>query len=185
MFALIGYLLVCWLIADFIAGVFHWIEDRYDLVNIPKFGDFLHKWITAPNRNHHSHPQDFLNNGFWYRNSTNFIPAFTVAVLIFLISPICSLPFFMVAFGNQVHALSHMKGKVSKTVEVFQNVGLLQSPKQHSLHHTSPYDCNYCPMTNYLNPILEAVNFWYRLEKVVLKTTGIKPIDIPNYPPKI
>jgi len=185
MFSWIGYLLCCWLLADFIAGVFHWVEDRYDLSNIPRFGRFLNKWITAPNRLHHDRPQSFLNNGFWYRNSTNFIPAFTAAFIVLLLSPVFSTPFFMVAFGNQVHALSHSKGKVSKFTAVLQEIGIFQSPKQHSFHHTSPYDCNYCPMTDYLNPVLEAFNFWYRFEWVIEKTTGIKALEIPNYPPRI
>jgi hypothetical protein len=28
-------------------------------------------------------------------------------------------------------------------------------------HHKSPYNFNYCILTNYLNPVLDAFNFWH------------------------
>ena len=54
-----------------------------------------------------------------------------------------------------------------------QKIGLIQSKEMHDLHHNSPYDINYCVMTNYLNPILEWLNFWDFIE-FILYLVGIE-----------
>jgi ubiquitin-conjugating enzyme E2 variant len=185
MFEIIGYLLCCWLLADFITGIIHWLEDRYDLDKMPLIGGYVQEHIIGPNRLHHVEPLDFLKASFFKRNATSFIPAFTVGFALLFVNPLLSTPFFMAGFGNQVHALAHSKGKVSKFTEVLQKIGIFSSPKQHSVHHTSPYDCNYCPMTDFVNPVLEAFNFWERLEYVIEKVAGIKSIGSKNYPPKV
>lgn len=178
---LFGYLLICWLISDFIAGIFHWVEDRYDFSNLPLVGGFIDDQILKPNANHHLHPQDFTKNGFWYRNYTNFVPSFIVGLLVFLYNPYLSTPIFMSAFGNQVHYLSHRQGKVSEFTATLQEIGIFQSPKQHSLHHTNPYDSYYCPMTDFINPILQRINFWEKLENFVSLVFRVRPKSLQNY----
>jgi ubiquitin-conjugating enzyme E2 variant len=70
------------------------------------------------------------------------------------------------SLSNQIHAIAHAKQK-NKIIILFQKIGLIQSKEMHDLHHTSPYDINYCVMTNYLNPFLTYINFWYKLENVL------------------
>ncbi len=52
MFETIGYLLICWLAADFMSGFWHWLEDRYFDTEWPIIG----KYIAKPNRLHHDQP---------------------------------------------------------------------------------------------------------------------------------
>jgi hypothetical protein len=163
----IGYILICLLIADFISGVFHWLEDRYDFSNIKYVGGFIDKFITQPNLEHHLYPQKFLNSNFWYRSSTTMIPAFSAAIIAYMINPIYCLPFIIAGFSNEIHAWAHMKGKLPQIIEVMQETGVLQNPRHHAIHHTSPNDRYYCVITNFLNPFLEHIKFWDRIEKII------------------
>lgn len=71
MLELLGGIVAAWMLADFVAGVIHWAEDRYARPEWPILGD----WVAKPNILHHSDPQAFLVGGYWYRNSTTLAPA--------------------------------------------------------------------------------------------------------------
>jgi ubiquitin-conjugating enzyme E2 variant len=43
------------------------------------------------------------------------------------------------------------------------------------MHHTYPHQINYCPITPYVNPILEYIDIWKRMENFIEKYVGIKP----------
>ena len=167
MFWWLGYLIACWLAADFLSGFWHWWEDRYANESWPLIG----KWIAKPNQLHHDQPLAFLDQGYWSRNWTTIIPA-AVAVALTLPNPIC-LVFVFVYQANEIHAWAHSKGKISTWVITLQEVGFFQSPRHHGAHHCSPFATKYCVMSNWLNPILDRMQLWRSLEWLVLKTTGI------------
>ncbi len=50
---------------------------------------------------------------------------------------------------------------------------MLQTPRHHALHHTDPKNTFYCPITNMLNPVLERLQFWPRMETAIERVTGI------------
>ncbi|MFN3191757.1 MAG: fatty acid desaturase CarF family protein [Aureliella sp.] len=173
MFAfMFGTVILAYLAADFIAGFFHWLEDRYFDEAWPIIGSC----VTKPNNLHHVKPTAFLEGNYWQRNWTTIVPA-GLAVLIAAIfeSPFWMLTFTFVSQANEIHAWAHSKGKVSRFIDVMQSVGILQSPKHHAVHHRSPFDVHYCPLTNWLNPILDEAGFWLRLERLVFNVSGLKP----------
>ena len=53
-----------------------------------------------------------------------------------------------------------------------QKIGLILSRKEHGLHHSIPYDSNYCILNGVCNPILDKIGFYKRLEYIVLAVTG-------------
>jgi hypothetical protein len=169
MFDWIGYLLCCYLSADLLAGFWHWWEDRYADVKWPLIGD----WIAKPNQLHHDQPLAFLDQGYWSRNSTTIIPA-AIAFLLTVPHPICGV-FVFVSQANEIHAWAHGKGKVASWIEALQSIGLLQSPKHHAQHHIDPFESKYCVMTDLLNPLLDRLKFWRRLEWIVERTLGVVP----------
>ena len=157
--------LCAWLFADFIAGVFHWIEDRYLREDWPLVG----KYIAAPNARHHLHPQEFLVGGYWERNWTTIVPAmFGFVVSTAYAAPWwISLGFLFLTQANEIHAWGHRKGRIPMWVELLQETGIVQSSRHHSLHHRSPHQVRYCVMSNWLNPWLDALRFWFFLELVI------------------
>ena len=160
MFHWIGYLLCCYLSADLLAGFWHWW---------PLIGD----WIAKPNQLHHDQPLAFLDQGYWSRNSTTIIPA-AIAFLLTVPHPICGV-FVFVSQANEIHAWAHSKGKVASWIDALQSIGLVQSPKHHAQHHVDPFESKYCVMTDLLNPLLDRLKFWRRLEWIVERTLGVVP----------
>ena len=65
---LVVQLLLGWLLADFLSGVLHWIEDRFGRGR--EHWPVLGQLIFAPNLLHHADPTDFLRASFVGRNWT-------------------------------------------------------------------------------------------------------------------
>ncbi len=167
-----GTVVLAYLTADLIAGFFHWLEDRYFDEAWPIVGEY----IARPNNLHHVQPTAFLGGNYWNRNWTTVVPAgLAVLVAATLESPFWMLTFAFVSQANEVHAWAHRKGKVGRWIAVLQNVGVLQSSKHHAVHHRSPFDVHYCPLTDWLNPILDEAGFWTCLERIVFLASGLKP----------
>jgi hypothetical protein len=162
---------VAWLIADFGSGLIHWWEDRY---GDPEWPWPLGPLIVHPNIEHHQRPAKLCGSSYWARNATTLIPAAVAALLAWF------LGFHAVAGGllwlsqaNEIHSWAHQK--CSWPVRAIQETGLLQSPRVHAEHHRRPFDRNYCVVTDWLNPILEAADFWGRVERVIEIVAKIRP----------
>ena len=92
--------------------------------------------------------------------------------------------------NDVVHKYAHMLDhERPKLATILQKLYITQSYDEHHLHHISPHEINYCPVTPYLNPILEKVNFWRGLEYIIEKSISVKPrtnqpahIDNDKYP---
>ncbi len=159
--------------ADFISGLVHWWEDAYGNPN----WKFIGKSIVQPNIEHHQYPRKFLLNTFFDRVKISMITGVVICVVLAffnMFSIEIAVTLFYAAMANQVHAMAHRTDKENgKLVVWLQKIGLLQSRKMHGYHHKSPYNLNYCILTNYLNPILNVFNFWDVLELTLAKI-GIK-----------
>ena len=170
----IGAIVVCLWIADFTTGFFHWMEDTYCWEEVPIIGNF----ICEPNIQHHIDPLDIVHGGtFFSRN----ILQWTLCSIVFLILCVFGLgnsytflTLLFTSFGNEVHRWNHMT-RTGPLIALLKETGLIQVQRQHSLHHKPPYAQYYCTLTSQVNPILERLNFWRRLEAVIQWTTGIAP----------
>ena len=56
-----------------------------------------------------------------------------------------------------VHQTPSENGKI---ITFLQNIYLIQSASHHSSHHKSPFDMQYCILTNWVNPVLGYIGFW-------------------------
>lgn len=170
---LLGQIVIGWLIADFLGGLFHWWEDRVARLDMPLIG----AWIVAPNRLHHVEPLAFLRGTFWDRNLALIVTAAIIcATWSALFGPSVTLAVTMIggAITNEVHAWAHQPSTAPRLVRLGQEIGILQSPKHHAAHHRPPQDRNYCILTDWVNPLLESVRFWARLE-ATLTRIGLEP----------
>jgi hypothetical protein len=155
-------MLACWLIADFLSGFWHWMEDRYFREEWPLIG----KYIAKPNVLHHAQPNAFLAGNYWTRNWTTIVPA----AIAFAIHP--SWVFVFVSQANEIHAWAHQR--CNNFIRMLQDIGLLQSPRHHGDHHRSPFEVKYCVMSDWLNPILDYIQFWRWLELLISPVFAVR-----------
>ncbi len=162
------------LLADFVTGVIHWLEDTYGNPNWPIIG----KYIIIPNLEHHKNPRSLLSGNYWNRVDTSVYAACSIGILCYLSGYMCwqLFTFLLIASqGNEFHAIAHRNtDENGYWLTRLQKIGLIQTRKTHGWHHKAPYETNFCVMTEFLNPILNRINFWNTIEKILLKIFRIK-----------
>ena len=162
------------MLADFVAGAVHWLEDAYGSPDTPVVGPLM----IRPNIVHHHHPR-FFTRLTWWESSRD-----PIVVSLLLIGAAWWFDFltwhiwlfaFVSANANQVHKWSHQtRAENGRIVSFFQDIGLLLSPRQHAVHHSDPKNTFYCPVTNLVNPLLERIRFWHRAEWLIERATGMR-----------
>lgn len=156
--------------ADFASGLIHWTFDRYGSPNTP----FLGKNFISPFRIHHVDPDDITRHGFIETNGNTSLLAAPVLALAFLLevntpalvfAQAATLVTALLVVGtNQFHKWAHME-KPPFPIGPMQRAHLILGRAHHDVHHTFPYEKNYCITTGWLNRPLMAINFWANMER--------------------
>lgn len=162
------------LVADFLSGLFHWLEDAYGNENWPVTG----RLVTKPNILHHHDPRYFTRYG-WFESSWILL---CMGLVVLAIAWLCGLltwqVWLVVVLGvnaNQIHKWAHRTPTENgPVIALLQHLRLVQTPRHHALHHTNPKNSNYCVLTNFLNPILDGLRFWEALEQVIQMLFGVR-----------
>lgn len=185
MFSFALNILFCYFMADFTSGLFHWIEDAYldstKLKNIP----FFHH-IALQNEIHHRSPAAFLDC-HPLENIATTVPFYAViGTILLMIHPSFWILLWlnMSLFANMIHRWSHDPERPHQ-IEVLQNLGIIQTPDHHRRHHSfgDGPSTHYCVISNYLNPLLDRIGFWKRLEDVLRDYAGIQTNQRPAITP--
>ena len=166
MLDLLLQLLAGWLLADFLSGLFHWIEDRLLFARDTWIG----RLIVLPNRLHHREPAAFLAGSFVDRNWTTWILMVPAAALWLFIAGPSFILLGALCGGllvNEVHRLAHRSPERGSWLRVLQEVGLVQSAAHHAGHHRTE-DRRYCILTDWLNPVLDKIGVWHGLERLLV-----------------
>ncbi len=162
------------LIADFVAGLIHWIEDAYIREDTPWVGC----WIGRTNTMHHHLPRRMTQNTWWQSNWDLLLAMSLVVIVSALLGRLTwHVWLFAIVAGNanEVHKWSHRTRRENgRLISVLQDLHLLQTPHHHAIHHTIPKEVHYCPITNVLNPVLDVLHFWSGLEWLLQRCTGLK-----------
>lgn len=174
---MIGFLLAVlagWLLADFLSGLLHWLEDRIAGDRWPILGPL----VFAPNRLHHEQPLAFTRASFAARNGTSIVAAlilFATIATTLVLMPAMAVPGLVWvllisatiagALANQIHYWAHMPHRAPGIVQALQTIGLCQSRWHHARHHAPPQRERYCILTNWLNPWLDQCSIWAMLER--------------------
>ena len=161
-----------WL-ADFATGLFHWFVDNYCHPKWPIIGPHY----IEPSHLHHE--EDMFT--FQLSTIVTHLYIWTAVVIVGLIFWSLGLMTLTVAFAcffgfltNIIHRWSHTRPEENVAiVRVLQRAGLFQSTTHHTYHHSGNSDSHYCLLTDHVNPILEAVGFWPRLDWL-FSSLGIK-----------
>ena len=174
---------IAWILADFVSGLVHWFADTYGADDTPLFGP----WLIKPFRQHHLYPRDICTHNLVVTigNSCTLAVPFQAGVLYLLLSDDdvsvteAALAFTFNLFAmamvatNVLHKWAHAE-KTNWLISRLQHSRLLLSPGHHHLHHTQPFDSNYCITNGWLNPLLEKLRFFRNIENG-LSAIGIKP----------
>jgi hypothetical protein len=164
------------LAADLVSGLVHWWEDAYARRDNPLFGR-----VAEANLRHHARPREFLAKGYfesswdlWLLGGAALAGAAWLGVLGW---PIV-LFVVLVANANQIHKWAHMQtSEQPRLVAWLQRMQCLQTTRHHSLHHQGARNTHYCVITNVLNPVLEELRLWSRLERAIERVFGLKRRD--------
>jgi len=177
------------LFADFMSGLVHWGADTWGTLEWA----FVGTTFIRSFREHHVSPTAMCEHDFFETNGDNFmlvlLPLFLLTRKDYLLnSPdgitvswwdLFSAMFWMtatigVALTNQFHKWAHMS-RLPAVVAFLQNSWIILPRTYHSLHHRPAFECSYCITTGWLNPLLDYINFWRKVENVVQKLTGLIP----------
>jgi plasmanylethanolamine desaturase len=171
------------LASDFISGFVHWLFDTWGTLDTPVFGrlairTFRHHHVDEKAITHH----DFIEtNGhnisltvIWSITGLLFLRNETVTLFDVFVaqSLICATLF--TAFTSQIHKWAHM-AEPPRVVVFLQRARLILAPDHHSVHHSAPYNRNYCITVGWMNGPLRAIRFFETLERTITAVTGILP----------
>ena len=175
------------LAADFVSGLVHWFADTWGSESMPLLG----RRFVRPFRVHHVNPDDLLRRSFVDCNGD--VAMLTIPVL----ACAASIPLatdwqglgavFLVTFcaatlpTNQIHQWAHMT-EPPRWVARLQRWGVILSCQEHLGHHTAPFATNYCIASGWCNRALAAIDFFPRLERLVSRTTGLRPREDAEAP---
>ena len=157
---------------DLVSGIVHWAADTYCSVDTPVVGPSLVK----PFRMHHAYPRDICTHNIVETVGNVCIIAFPVLsvclYLLWLLPESALLAFAVVCVAlisaatvatNQFHKWAHQES-VSSFARWLQRMRLVLEPAHHKLHHTTPFNKHYCITNGWLNPLLNKIKFFSRLE---------------------
>lgn len=171
---IIGKLLFCVFLTDFLSGLLHWLEDAYGNENWPLTG----RLITRPNILHHYDPRYFTRYSWLYSARVLLVIGALILLAAYWGGFLNWMTFLVVAIGvnaNEIHKWAHRTKSENGPIIVYgQRLGVLQSPNQHGKHHRGTKDTYYCVITDYLNPVLEAVRLWPTLEWLIYQLFGVR-----------
>lgn len=170
---ILGQLLLGWLIADIVTGLFHWWEDRVASTATPLVG----RYLIVPNRAHHRDPQAITQHGLSQRSRDTALFALAIGIAWWLLlgsSIVLAAACVGGIVSTEVHYAAHKPLVLPRWIRVLQEVGLLQSPAHHAGHHRPGSSRRYCILTDWLNPPLDALAVWARLERLLARL-GIPP----------
>jgi len=159
------------LLADFLSGIVHWLEDAYARPGMP----FVNK-IAQENLLHHVRPREFLKKNWWQSSWDLTLIGMMVIVLAWRWK-LLNLPVWVFVLcsvnANQFHKWAHQNARENgRLVASLQNCKLLLTQRHHARHHKGDKKTHYCTVTNLFNPVLDKLAFWNRMEWLLSKLLG-------------
>lgn len=172
---LVGYFL-----SDVASGLVHWATDTW-------FSERQFGRLIAIAREHHTHPGHILGYRF-LENATLgsapsalFIGPVAIAIafaprssFLYAVMIVLLLISLTLLFGTSLHNIGHRKVR-SPVLKVAQKLRLVITPAYHHVHHGGDQTTRYCTVNGWANPLLDRIDFWRRLERLIHRVTGAVP----------
>jgi len=147
--------------ADLASGTVHHLLDNHGSPDTPVIG----QKFVKPFRDHHVDPLAMTHGDFIAVNADNMLVTLPVVITAAVLGDARNHPYLhLFALGlvvgvvltNQIHKWAHL-GEVPRTVRWLQHRGVILSPRHHAVHHSPPYDANYCITWGVVDVVLNRV----------------------------
>ena len=173
-----------WILADLLTGTLHWFADTYGSEDTPVLGRLI-----KPFRLHHIFPRAICRHDLVLTIGNSCLLAVPVlGILLYSMvveaevsgaKAFAALSLTLTAFAavatNIFHRWAHAE-ETNRPIRVLQGSRLILTKDHHQLHHSRPFDSNYCITVGWLNPLLEKLGFFRKLEWL-LGGLGLRPAD--------
>jgi ubiquitin-conjugating enzyme E2 variant len=158
--------------ADLASGLVHWFADTYFDPRTPVVGPLL----IEPFREHHRDPEGIAHHGFLELSGNNALVTLPLAgALLWAGEPGDELPgqvlhafvatLALALFStNLFHAWAHHPDP-PRLAQGLQRARLVLPPAVHARHHRGDHDASYCVTGGWLNPLLDRLRLFARLER--------------------
>ena len=175
--------LVGLLFSDFVSGFVHWLFDTWGSLDTPVFGRLAIRTF----RHHHADQKAITRHDFIETNGHNFGLSilYTSSGLVFIHPGSATLTGVFVGqcliaatiftgFTSQIHKWAH-QDRPHRFIQLLQRARIILSPHHHAVHHSAPYNRNYCITVGWMNGPLRSVRFFEMLERIITWVTGAVP----------
>jgi hypothetical protein len=170
---------------DFVSGIVHWFADTYFTEDTPIIG----RSLVKPFRLHHIYPRDICTHNL-VEIAGNVcilaVPVLSMCLYLLWLLPesgwlafkvVCISVVAITTVGtNQFHKWAHQEDP-SPLARWLQRTRVVLNPSHHQRHHTAPFNLHYCITNGWLNPILNRIKFFRRME-TFLGWLGMKPTNV-------
>ncbi len=176
---------------DLVGGLVHWAADTYGSDETPLLGQTMIK----PFRQHHIYPRDICTHtlvSIVGNVCILAVPVLSLCLYLLWVSHhgllafavLCTTLMSAATVGtNLFHKWAHQE-KPSLGVRWLQRMRLVLEPQHHQIHHTEPFRMHYCITNGWLNPLLNKIGFFRKLEAMLrfvrIETTSAKNDNIPR-----
>jgi len=173
------------LMSDFLSGLLHWAGDSFladDLVS-PKRFPRLNAVLSAACKefsDHHVRPAHSGALSYWAATYDSYYVATGITSLFVGVTSVplwWALTLLHGTNSTYFHTMAH-RSRPPLFFRMLQQTGLILTPARHRLHHQGAHDSNYCISMGVMNPLLDRIGFWRRLERIVYFITGIKAASL-------
>jgi plasmanylethanolamine desaturase len=167
-------------LGDFVGGLVHWAADTYFSEDTPVVGPALIK----PFRQHHLFPRDICTHTFVSIVGNVCIlavPVLSLCLYLLWVSDhgllafaiLCTALMAAATVGTNIfHKWAHQENPAAG-VRWLQRTRLVLEPQHHQIHHTEPFQMHYCITNGWLNPLLNKIGFFRKLE-ATLRLLGVE-----------
>lgn len=162
--------------ADVLTGSVHWAADTWGTVHWRVVGPMFIRTF----REHHVDQLAITRHDFVETNGANAMVALPMMVGAALWGQpvVCAAVLWLCLWAmatNQFHKWAHSGDNVPAAVRFLHKHSILLTPRHHALHHQAPYLSNYCITGGWMNPLLDGIGFFRRMERIITALTGAVP----------
>lgn len=163
-----------YLAGDLMSGIVHWFCDTFFEEDTPLIGRVL----IHPFREHHRDPSAMTRHGFAEIAGNSCLAlAPLLAAVAALPAPTDARPAWLGVYAsllvftwvavvtNQLHKWAHAAAVPALVVRL-QAAGIILHPGRHAAHHRTQAEA-YCVATGWLNPPLDRIGFFPRVERAL------------------